>query len=187
MGLCLTTGRDLPAKGVWQGLIPKEARPPGSSFCSTFIKGLPLDVVKNCKISKGFIMTLEIEWCILWLRRLEFATEIKLRYPAAKGHDAQVFYLDIQRMCCPEPHFFFFCSLEAYPSIELGLQFPQEHQLYKLCNVYLIITLYGYRGRIMCIFYIGSNWPNSRSLEATCWWSMILWVPTLQKHIILDS
>jgi hypothetical protein len=82
---------------------------------------------------------------------LEFATEIKLRYPAAKGHDAQVFYLDIQRMCCPEPHFFFFCSLEAYPSIELGLQFPQEHQLYKLCNVYLIITLYGYRGRIMCM------------------------------------
>jgi hypothetical protein len=25
MGLCLTTGRDLPAKGVWQGFIPKEA------------------------------------------------------------------------------------------------------------------------------------------------------------------
>lgn len=53
-------GRDLPAKGF----IPKEARPPGSSFCSSFIlytKGLPLDVVKNCKISKGFIMTLEIE------------------------------------------------------------------------------------------------------------------------------
>jgi hypothetical protein len=44
-------GRDLPAKGVWQGFIPKEARPPGSSFCSSFIlytKGLPLDVVKNC-------------------------------------------------------------------------------------------------------------------------------------------
>ncbi|CAM6017961.1 unnamed protein product [Sphagnum balticum] len=57
-------GRDLPAKGVWQGFIPKEARPPGSSFCSSFIlytKGLPLDVVKNCKISKGFITTLEIE------------------------------------------------------------------------------------------------------------------------------
>jgi hypothetical protein len=26
-----------------------------------YTKGLPLDVVKNCKISKGFITTLEIE------------------------------------------------------------------------------------------------------------------------------